>query len=438
MRHWVRTVGLRPGVCPLVVVHGGPGGTIYDFERLTGPLLEPHVPVVYYEQRGSGRSDEPRDDHYSIRALVADLLGLLDVLDIDRAAVLGISFGGELAAEFTVAHPDRVYALILEGCAVRGPLAQSPQPGGFDAVATDADLRAAIRARPDDVWELVDQATVDRFLFRHPESAREVRALWAESGLVNTGKMAAALAAAPARAVPLIDELASCSTPTLAIVGLWDRNYGVDAVRDTITRLGAAELLVLERSAHFPNLEEPDAFCQAVLRHVARHCVPITASLVSNDASLVRLATSGDSVFVHEMARHAATLDGRPLPPLDAPGVLELLPDAEDAALIAEERVGTMLGAAWWRRHTVPLVPSMEGAPEICMAVAPGQRGRGIGTALLRALLDKADRDGPPALVLNVHLRNTAALRLYMACGFKVVGAGRGWFGVAMARAADL
>lgn len=88
VRHWVRTVGLRPGVCPLVVVHGGQGGTMYDFERLTGPLLEPHVPVVYYEQRGSGRSDEPRDDRYSIQALVADLLGLLDALDIARATLL--------------------------------------------------------------------------------------------------------------------------------------------------------------------------------------------------------------------------------------------------------------------------------------------------------------------------------------------------------------
>lgn len=162
--------------------------------------------------------------------------------------------------------------MILQGCAIRGPLAQSPQPAGFDAVAIDSDLRAAIRARPDDVWDLVDQVTVDRFLFHHLDTAREVRALWSESGLVNTGKMAAALADAPARAVPLIDELSRCSIPTLAIVGLWDRNYGVDAVRDMVTRLDAAELIVLQDSAHFPNLEEPDAFCQAVLHHVARHC----------------------------------------------------------------------------------------------------------------------------------------------------------------------
>ncbi len=40
---------------------------------------------------------------------------------------------------------------------------------------------------------------------------------------------------------------------------------------------------------------------------------------------------------------------------------------------------------------------------------------------------------GHPVLVLNVHLRNTVALRLYMKCGFHVAAAGRGRFGVAMA-----
>lgn len=265
VRHWVRTVDLAGDAPPLVVVHGGPGGTIYDFERLTGPLLETKVPVVYYEQRGSGRSDPPLDEDYAMASLVADLLDLLDALTIDTAVLLGISFGGELAAEFTVAHPQRVSALILEGCAIRGPLTPSSPAGGFDALATSADMRTAIRSDPENVWELVDQPTVDRFLFHDPAVAVTIRALWAESGLVNTGKMATALGTAPPRPVPLIDDLAAIDVPVLAIVGLWDRNYGVDAVRDMVTRLPGATLLVLHESAHFPNIEEPAAFSEAVL-----------------------------------------------------------------------------------------------------------------------------------------------------------------------------
>jgi ribosomal protein S18 acetylase RimI-like enzyme len=73
----------------------------------------------------------------------------------------------------------------------------------------------------------------------------------------------------------------------------------------------------------------------------------------------------------------------------------------------------------------------------VCIAVVLGYRGRGVGTRLLRALLDEADRHDVHALVLNVHLRNSAALRLYMACGFRVAGAGRGWLGVALAWTAE-
>lgn len=69
------------------------------------------------------------------------------------------------------------------------------------------------------------------------------------------------------------------------------------------------------------------------------------------------------------------------------------------------------------------------------MALAPDSRNQGIGTALLEALITRAAAQGTAELVLNVHLRNTAALHLYIKCGFKVAGAGRGWYGVAMAHA---
>lgn len=140
--------------------------------------------------------------------------------------------------------------------------------------------------------------------------------------------------------------------------------------------------------------------------------------------------------FVQEMARHAATLEDRPLPPSDAADVLELLPGEDDAVIIAGGPSQGRLGAAWWTTKGEPLVSHLPRTPEVCMAVAPASRGRGIGTALLQALAGEAESRGVSALVLNVHLRNSAALRLYMASGFKVAGAGRGWFGVAMARPA--
>lgn len=269
IRHWVRRAGRRRQT-PLVVVHGGPGGTIYDFERITGPALERLVDVIYYEQRGSGRSEPPADGDYSIAALVNDLVGLLDQLAVEQAFLLGISFGGDLAAEFTTRHPERVRGLLLQGTGLTGPLTPSPEAAGFDAVAADDETRASIRRAAarggiDAVWDVVDQSTVDRFLFHVPGSANRVRALWRASGLHNSGAMAAALASAPARCRPLVDDLAQISVPTLILIGLWDRNAGVDAARDLATRLQSAQLVVFEQSAHFPNVDEPDRYVEVII-----------------------------------------------------------------------------------------------------------------------------------------------------------------------------
>jgi uncharacterized glyoxalase superfamily protein PhnB len=68
------------------------------------------------------------------------------------------------------------------------------------------------------------------------------------------------------------------------------------------------------------------------------------------------------------------------------------------------------------------------------MAVLEVARGRGVGAALIDALVHEATSRAVSELALNVHLANPAA-HLYMRTGFRVAGAGRGWFGVAMVRA---
>ncbi|GAA1160243.1 alpha/beta fold hydrolase [Kribbella jejuensis] len=274
IRHWVRVVGELGAATPLVVVHGGPGGFVYDFERLTGPALERLGPVVYYEQRGSGRSDSPYDGKYSIELLVDDLEQLRRELRIERMVLLGISFGGDLAAEFAVVHPERVDGLILQGTGLAERSRPSPWPSGFEAVAADDAMRTAIRVAversgPSAVWDVVDRETTDRFLFHQPAVAQRIRELWAESGLVNTGAMSAALAEEPVRAVSLVDELAELDLPVLVLIGLWDRNAGVDGPRDLVTRLPRAELHVFENSAHFPNAEETDRYVNKIARFLA-------------------------------------------------------------------------------------------------------------------------------------------------------------------------
>ena len=276
IRHWCRIAGAGKSATPLVVIHGGPGGNVYNFERTIGPLLEEFATVVYYEQRGCGRSDPPASPHdYSLPLLVSDLEGLRAQLGLSRFIPLGFSFGGELALEYALAHPDRVERLILQAPTFCDPVRLAwVQLYGFYHVAA-GELKARIGrlltgdepapARLEQVWSLVDTETVDRFLFYDPAAARLNRRLWNESGLVNTGDMQRALAARP-QPPGRMEALSRITVPALVMVGLHDRNVGVDVCRDIRTKLPRGRLVIFEHSAHFPDIEEPERYAAEVRR----------------------------------------------------------------------------------------------------------------------------------------------------------------------------
>lgn len=279
IRHWYRIAAAEEDTIPLVIVHGGPGGNVYSFERTIGPRLEQFSTVIYYAQRGSGRSAAPEDpEAYSIPLLVSDLEFLRIRIGPARINLLGFSFGGELALEYALAYPERVNKLIL----------QSPTTGnwrhlyrvqlrGFQAVTSGAmgrQVRAiAATAEPlekryEEVWSTVDAVTVDDLLFYDEAAARLNRKLQRESGLINTGQMFRALRKHTS-GPRLRDRARDLPVPTLVLVGLHDRNVGVDAVRDLASALPQGCLALFEESAHFPDIEEPAKYAGHVQRFLA-------------------------------------------------------------------------------------------------------------------------------------------------------------------------
>src|SRR5262249_49302871 len=87
---------------------------------------------------------------------------------------------------------------------------------------------------------------------------------------------------------------------------------------------------------------------------------------------------------------------------------------------VVAERDSRPVGAAWYRRFSAA-APGYgfldEATPEISIAVTPDARGRGVGTALLQALCDRARGEGLHALSLSVE-RDNPAIRLYLRAGF--------------------
>lgn len=227
---YVHEIGDGP---PLVVVHGGPA---YDHTYLRPELdrVGEGFRLVYYDQRGRGRSFSPdvAVDGVTIASEVDDLEGVRSASSGSAAvAILGHSWGALLAMEYALVHPDRVSHLVLVGSA---PVSQ----------AEDAVLRRQLAASG---WP----ADFDRFAGRlrvglSPEGEEAARAiqqrLYAET-LECDG-------------YDLVPRLRDLQVPTLVVHG--DREFIPLGVAERIAAgIPGARLVVLPDCGHFPHVDQP-------------------------------------------------------------------------------------------------------------------------------------------------------------------------------------
>ena len=144
-----------------------------------------------------------------------------------------------------------------------------------------------------------------------------------------------------------------------------------------------------------------------------------------NDTSVVsrialRRANASDAAILCAAERHIARTPGRLVSLPDelveanfAQKIAEL--DASGTYLVAE-RDGAIVGHAFLDR--VAPLRRLAHVRFLNMVVHEGNAGQGIGTALLRALLDATPRNGIERIELRVRATNTAAIALYRKCGF--------------------
>ena len=135
---------------PLVLAHGF--GVSLEMWMPQMAALSAEHRLITWDARGHGGSSAPDDiEGYSMPAFAADLRALLESLDAaDGAVIGGMSFGGQIALQYTVDHAADVHALILSDSTTRGPSSAgtpstpaSGDPGadgGMHAMRTRADL----------------------------------------------------------------------------------------------------------------------------------------------------------------------------------------------------------------------------------------------------------------------------------------------------------
>src|SRR5262249_37595478 len=103
---------LGTGARPVLFVHGLVMDNLASWYFTAASPLSAHRPVVLYDLRGHGLSDQPSSG-YALPALVDELWGVVDGLGIDRVELVGHSFGGLLSVAAALARPERCAGLVL-------------------------------------------------------------------------------------------------------------------------------------------------------------------------------------------------------------------------------------------------------------------------------------------------------------------------------------
>jgi proline iminopeptidase len=275
-RLFYRVEGAGPHT--LVVVHGGPGNSLESVRLDLAPLARGRR-VIYYDQRGNGRSDlVDREDRLAIALHIADLEAIRRHFGLERMVLLGNSWGGLLVSAYAAAHPERVERMILHAPA-------PPTIGYLREMSGRVRRRAVERMGPAGLWRFAEaaapvawQSSGDplatcgafmRIIFRlyvfDPEADIPFR------GSVCDGPVEAVRRQRWVNEViwrslgeyDLRRDVERVAAPVLVIHGAADV-IPLAGSRDWAAHFPNGRLLVVERSGHLVHLERPDAFFPAV------------------------------------------------------------------------------------------------------------------------------------------------------------------------------
>jgi len=208
--------------------------------------------VVAPDLPGYGESGTV-DQIMSMRRLADSVVELLDDLEVTRATVVGLSMGGLVAMELGLGYPERVAGLVLAATTAAPPSAE------------DADRRRRAAADIDAHGMLGHTAEMLPRLFG-PAASRdpELTAPIVETMLRTNPLGAAAALRGRAKRPDYERLLAEVRPPALVIAGDRDAYSTKEVTDQLVAALPEPEVLILPGVGHFPNLEAPAAFDDAV------------------------------------------------------------------------------------------------------------------------------------------------------------------------------
>lgn len=250
-----------PSHRPAVVLVPGFGMTHEAWDRQVRVLATAGHRVVAVDQRGHGCSDKPLDG-YDVPRLSDDLLAVLDALSVDRCALVGWSFGGQVAFRTAAAAPDRVDRLVLVGSnAVRASRSDT-FPFGAPAEATiEAMVALEVRDR------LAARRTTIRSGFGSEPDPRVLE--WMTGQSLRMPSWAAVACYRSMLGTDLLADLPAVTHPVLQVIGEDDPVHSAKGARWLAGRLADSRLVAIPGCGHYPMFEAPDDLDRHLLDFLA-------------------------------------------------------------------------------------------------------------------------------------------------------------------------
>jgi proline-specific peptidase len=258
----------------LVILHGGPGvGDCRDHVRDLGVLQHDHR-LLFYDARGSGRSEDRRP--YTHDQWVADIDELTRQVGIDRFALLGHSYGGIVAQEYALRHQERLTHLVL-----------------VDTSASTVENEESIRRALDADLPGIEEEWLRKLFEGRVDSNEELHRMWELLlPLYFEGPFDPSLPKEMADRTyfhyathnyafsvnnPGYDvrrHLGEIAVPTLVICGGNDWITPLSKSEEIVAAIRGCRLEVFEASGHMPMIEEPEKFISVLRSFLASSPAP--------------------------------------------------------------------------------------------------------------------------------------------------------------------
>ncbi len=256
-------MGVTTGV-PLFMLNGGPGFD-HSYFRITSVWegLATNRPIVFYDQRGTGKSSEVGDDDSCTLAdQLADLDAVREHLGYGQIDILGHSWGGYLGMAYTARHSDRVRRLILVGSAA---------PKIDDTLFLFENIFPETTERQEAVayaMEFNDEDAIQSYMLEYLSMlfySYEIReAILDKMDPTGYRHRVNQLIWQDIQRFDLNPELKKFQQPALVITGRYDINVAPSVAYKIHKAIPGSRFKVFDRSGHLPFFEEPEAFVQLI------------------------------------------------------------------------------------------------------------------------------------------------------------------------------